>query len=307
MRMGIQTAWFNPAGGAARIGPALLEFALRAEAKDFYSLWTMDHFFGIPLFGEAEANVPEAYTVLGFLAAHTTRVKLGALVNGVNYRYPGILIKQVSTLDVLSGGRAYFGIGAGWFEREYRGLGAPFPSLATRFAQLEETLLIAKQMWSANNGPFAGEHYQLAETIDLPAPLTRPHPPIMIGGGGEKKTLRLVAQYADATNLGIRDMGNVAHKLDVLREHCAAVGRPFSAIELTTHGGGVMTPEMMRAFPQQARDAISPAEMVDRLSALAELGVTHHIFAGAVEIPEMIDLIAEEIAPRIPPSKVITA
>jgi F420-dependent oxidoreductase-like protein len=174
----------------------------------------------------------EGYTTLGYIAALTRNLRLRLLVTGVTYRHPGLLAKIVTTLDVLSGGRAELGIGAAWYEREHRGLGVAFPPVKERFERLEEALQICLQMWSANNGAFAGQHYQLAETLCSPAPVSSPRPRIMIGGGGERKTLRLVAQYADACNVfGTPEV--VAHKIEVLREHCDAVGRDIGEIEVT--------------------------------------------------------------------------
>jgi F420-dependent oxidoreductase-like protein len=184
--------------------------------------------------GGAEAPMLEAYTTLAYLAAHTSTVRLGALVTGVTYRHPGLLAKIATTLDVLSGGRATLGIGAAWYDREHEGLGVPYPSTAERFERLEETLRICLQMWDPDdNGPFEGTHYRLAETLCVPAPVSSPRPEIMIGGGGERKTLRLVAQYADACNLFASTPEEVGHKLDVLRGHCDSVGRPYDDITRT--------------------------------------------------------------------------
>jgi F420-dependent oxidoreductase-like protein len=194
----------------------------------------MDHFLQVPPWGGPGKPMLEAYATLGYLAATTSRIRLGALVGGVIYRHPGILVKTVSTLDVLCAGRAYFGIGAAWYEREARGLGVPYPSRANRFAQLEETLRIAHRMWSGDVSPFDGEHYQLAEPLNNPQPLATPHPPIMIGGNGERVTLRLVAQYADACNLLVPDPGEARHKFEVLKRHCDAAGRDYDAIERTS-------------------------------------------------------------------------
>jgi F420-dependent oxidoreductase-like protein len=193
----------------------------------------MDHYFQMDNVAAAEHPMLEGYTTLGYLAATTERMTLGLLVTGVMYRYPGLLAKIVTTLDVLSGGRARLGIGASWYEREQLGLGVPVVPVGERFERLEETLQICRQMWSDNNGPFEGHHYQLAETLCVPAPLSRPHPPIMIGGGGEKKTLLLVARYADACNLFGTGPDDVAHKLDVLRDHCATEGRDYDSIVKT--------------------------------------------------------------------------
>jgi F420-dependent oxidoreductase-like protein len=191
----------------------------------------MDHFYQIGVIGPPEEPMLESYSALSYAAAVTSRIKLGTMVTGVAYRYPGILVKQVTTLDVLSGGRAYLGIGAGWFEREHLDLGAPYPPVAKRFERLEETLQVALQMWSGEIKPFTGMHFQLPEPICRPLPLSKPHPPILIGGGGERKTLRLVAKYADACNLF--PSPELPRKLEVLKAHCEAEGRPYEAIEKT--------------------------------------------------------------------------
>jgi len=193
----------------------------------------MDHWFQMDQMFPVDHDMLEAYTTLGFLAAHTERVKLHVLVTGVTYRHPGLLAKIVATLDVLSGGRAGLGIGAAWYEREHLGLGVPFPSVGERLERLEEALQICLQMWSDENGPYEGRHFQLAETLCVPRPLSRPRPPILIGGGGEKKLLRLVARYADTSNLIATDRDQVAHKLDVLRRHCDDLGRDPDEIEKT--------------------------------------------------------------------------
>ena len=196
----------------------------------------MDHWFQMEHFQTAFDPMLEGYSVLNFVAAKSERLQLGLLVTGVTYRYPGLLAKIVTTLDVLSGGRAMLGIGAAWYEREHRALGVPYPPVAERFERLEETIQICEQMWSDNDGPYEGKHYQLAETICSPRPLQSPRPPILIGGGGEKKTLRLVAKYADACNLFGSSTADVSHKLDVLRAHCDAEGRDYDAIEKTIIG-----------------------------------------------------------------------
>jgi len=218
----------------------------------------------------------------------TKRIRLGTLVTGVIYRPPGLLVKEVTTLDVLSGGRMYFGIGAAWYEREALGLGFGFPPLKERFERLEETLQIAHQMWSPNNGAYIGKHYQLAETICTPQPVQQPHPPILIGGGGEKKTLKFIAQYGDACNFFDRmDAETMTHKLDVLRAHCDAIGRPFGEIELTVLG---------TVMPSQD----TAGEIVARVQALRALGFTHVIF----NMPHAYDLtplqtIAEQVIPVV--------
>src|SRR5512147_2043488 len=240
MRIGLQIPNFTWPGGPQALAGTLATIARTADQGGFSSLWVMDHFFQIggrnPAMGlgPAEDLMLEGYSTLSYLAGVTQNVKLGTLVTGVIYRYPGILVKTVTTLDVLSGGRAYLGIGAAWFEREATGLGVPYPSTSERFERLEEALQIAHQMWSDNNGPYAGKHYHLAETLCNPQPLSQPHPPILIGGTGEKKTLRLMAQYADACNL-FAAMGaeTLQRKLDVLKQHCETLGRDYAKIEKT--------------------------------------------------------------------------
>jgi F420-dependent oxidoreductase-like protein len=231
MQIGLQIPLFTTPGGPATLGSDLATVARTADEVGFEYLAVMDHFFQIGVIGPPELEMLEAYTTLGFLAAHTSRVQLLTVMTGVIYRYPGILAKTVTTLDVLSGGRAWLGIGAAWNEEESRGLGVPFPPVAERFERLEEALRICRQMWRGDESPYHGKHYQLDRPLNSPLPL-RP-PPIMVGGGGERKTLRLVAQYADACNLFATP--DVEHKLEVLREHCARVGRPYEEILKTVY------------------------------------------------------------------------
>jgi F420-dependent oxidoreductase-like protein len=228
----------------------------------------MDHFFQIEYVGATEEPMLEGYSALSYLAGVTERAKLGTLVTGVIYRHPGILLKTVTTLDVLSGGRAYLGIGAGWFERESKGLGVPFPPVSERFERLEETLQIAKQMWSGEVAPYEGKHYHLAETLNSPQALTKPHPPIMIGGMGEKKTLRLVAKYADACNLFAYAGPEVLRqKLDILQGHCEDVGRDYEEIERTALGTVSLGPDGMTA-----------EEVIEICQELNDAGIQHLIF-----------------------------
>ena len=229
MELGVHVVNFDFPGGGAAIAPMLARVGEAAEQAKVTNLSAMDHYLQIGGIGVGGADAPmlEGYTTLGYLAAHTETVELQLLVTGVTYRHPGLLAKIVSTLDVLSGGRAALGIGAAWYEREHAAYGVPFPPLKERFERLEETLQIVHQMWGPDDGPFEGSHYQLAETINSPQPLRRPHPPIMVGGGGEKKTLRLVARYGDACNLFAgpqTSADQVAAKLDVLATHCRARG-----------------------------------------------------------------------------------
>jgi F420-dependent oxidoreductase-like protein len=234
VQLGIHVPNFNVVGGTPAIAPELVRVAEAAEAAGATWLSVMDHYFQMDQMAPAEHPMLEGYTTLGFWAAHTSSIRLGLLVTGVTYRHPGLLAKTVSTLDVLSGGRAVLGIGAAWYEREHRGLGVPFPPVAERFERLEEALQVCLQMWDPeNNGPYEGRHYQLAETLCSPQPLSQPHPPITIGGSGERKTLRLVARYADACNLFGASTDEVAHKLDVLRRHCEELGREYDEIVKT--------------------------------------------------------------------------
>ncbi len=246
----------------------LAEIGRTADESGFASLWVMDHFFQIRGVGEPGEPMLESYSALSFLAGVTQRAKLGTLVTGVIYRHPGILVKTVTALDVLSGGRAYLGIGTGWNEREALGLGVPFPSTRERFERLEETLRISKQMWSGEVAPYEGKHYRLEEPLNSPQALSRPHPPIMIGGMGERRTLRFVAQYADACNLfahGGADL--IRHKLGVLRGHCEDVGRDYEEIERTALGtvnlGG---------------DGMTEDEVIGLCRELSEAGIQHLIF-----------------------------
>jgi F420-dependent oxidoreductase-like protein len=234
MHLGIHIVSFDYPDAPASVGPELARVGEATEAAGATSLSVMDHYFQMDQMAPAEQPMLEGYTTLGYLAAHTTSARLGLLVTGVTYRFPGVLAKIVSTLDVLSGGRAELGIGAAWYEREHRGLGVPFPPLAERFERLEEAIQICLQMWDPNdNGPFEGRHYALAETLCSPQPVSQPHPLITIGGSGEKKTLRLVARYGDACNLFTASPTEVVHKLDVLRRHCDDVGRDYGTIRKT--------------------------------------------------------------------------
>jgi F420-dependent oxidoreductase-like protein len=232
MNLDLHVPRFTWPGGPAAMSTTLTTLAQTAETLGVRSLSVMDHWFQMEMMWPAEEPMLEGYTTLGFVAASTQKLRLRLLVGGVTYRHPGLLAKTITTLDVLSGGRAELGLGAAWYEREHRGLGVPFPPVAERFERLEETLQICNQMWSDNNGPYDGRHYQLAETLCSPQPVSSPRPRILIGGSGEKKTLRLVARYADACNI-FGDASTISHKLDVLRRHCDNEGRDFDEIEVT--------------------------------------------------------------------------
>ena len=268
----------------------IVEMATAGEDGGFASLWVMDHLYQLPALGGEDAPMLEAYTLLGAIAARTRQAQLGTLVTGVTYRHPGVLAKQVTTLDVVSGGRAWLGIGAAWFDREHSGLGVSFPPLRERFERLEDVLQIAHQMWSENNGPFEGKHYQLAETINVPQVLSNPHPRILIGGTGEKKTLRLVAKYADACNIPAQGgLEFVQHKLSVLREHCDREGRAYNDIEKT-----VLL--IMNVGPEGEHSA----GLVEQASQFADIGVDTII--GAVigcENLKPLEAIGRDVIPQI--------
>lgn len=236
MDVGIHYANFSHPGWDQQLAARLTETARVADQGGVSLLTVMDHWFQMENLGGPAEPMLEGYTTLGYLAAVTERVRLSLLVTGTTYRHPGLLAKTVTTLDVLSGGRALLGIGAAWYDREHHGLGVPFPPLAERFERLEETLQVCLQMWSDDEGAYDGIHYRLTETVNVPPPVQRPHPPVLIGGSGERKTLRLVAQYADACNLFAESPEVVARKLDVLRGHCDAVGRDYDSIEKTMIG-----------------------------------------------------------------------
>lgn len=290
MKIGLQIPKFTWPGGPTEIAPKLAEIGKTADDAGFASIWVMDHFFQLPMLGDANEPMLEGYSALTYLAAVTKRAMLGTLVTGVIYRQPAFLVKQVTNLDVLSGGRAYFGVGAAWFEREAAGLGFPFPSTKTRFEWLEETLQIAKQMWAGETTPYKGQHFHLAETICNPLPLQKPHPPIMIGGTGEQKTLRFVAQYGNACNLFAR-IGNdvLKHKVDILRQHCETVERPFSDIELTA---------LNTVFI--ADGAMTTQNVIDSCRELADLGF-HHVIFNMPNVHEIrpLEIFGNEIIPTV--------
>jgi len=294
MRLGLQVPNFTWPNGQSQLGETFGEIAERADKAGLYSMWVMDHFFQIGNVGPPENEMLEGWMALAFAAGKTSRIKLGTLVTGVTYRYPGILVKTATTLDVLSQGRAYFGVGAAWNEEEHQGLGVPFPPVAERFERLEETLQIALQMWAGDDKPYQGKHYRLARPLNSPQSVQRPHPPILIGGSGERKTLRLVAQYGDACNLFAR-LGKqvLQHKLDILREHCQAVGRPYEQIEKTTLDSIKLT--------RDGRDgSITPAAAVEFFAELASMGIDQAIFSlRNVSDPGVFDLLATEVIPQV--------
>lgn len=310
MKLGLQIPEFNWPDSPQSIGAKLVEIAKTAENVGISSLWFMDHFFQVAEQGDdsqvAAEPMLEGYSAASYIAAVTQKIKIGLLVTGNIYRHPGLLIKTVTTLDVLSGGRAYFGIGAGWYEREAKGLGVAFPSVRERMERLEETLKIAKHMWSGDRSPFDGKYYQLAEPINSPQPLSKPHPPIMVGGQGEKKTLKLVAKYADAYNVYFGSFWNqsgsaerteryksnserVKRKLNVLKMHCSKVGRSYDEIERSTLGHVWLAPGGMNAD-----------DIVQTCRDLAKMGFTH-VIVNMINLHEIepLNIIGREVIPEI--------
>ncbi|HLX50455.1 MAG TPA: LLM class F420-dependent oxidoreductase [Streptosporangiaceae bacterium] len=287
MKIGLQVPDFTWPGGPAQLGADLAAVARTADEAGFEFIAVMDHFFQIGVVGPPEHEMLEAYTTLGYLAACTSRAKLVTLVTGTVYRHPGILAKIVTTLDVLSGGRAWLGIGAAWNEDESRGLGIPFPPVAERFERLEETLQICLQMWRGDESPYRGRHYQLDRPLNSPQALTKPHPPIMIGGGGEKKTLRFVARYAQACNLFPGP--ELGHKLDVLREHCEREGRDYDEIEKTCY------------FVYDVGEKGEKAnQVVDQLGQLAGMGFQAAIgMVVNVQALTPLEIIGSEVIPAV--------
>lgn len=282
MELGLHVANFTWDGGQAQLAPTLAKLAASAEQAGFARITVMDHVWQIGPVGPVEDPMLEAYTALGYLAAQTSRVQLHTLVTGVTYRDPGMLAKQISTLDVLTGGRAWLGIGAAWNEEESRGIGLFFPPLRERFERLEETLQICLQMWSGEDAPYEGRHYRLERTLNQPQPPRRPR--IMVAGSGERKTLRLVARYADACNLMPGD--DLRRKLDILREHCERERTDYDAIEKTT----------LAPFPPGA----DPAELVERLRGLHEQGFTAaYLMVGGPQPLEAVQKIGEQVIPEV--------
>jgi F420-dependent oxidoreductase-like protein len=277
MKIGLHIVTWDWPDGARAIGPTLAGIGEAAEEAGISDLSIMDHWFQMDALAPATEPMMEGYTTLGFLAAQTETIRLGLLVTGVTYRYPALLAKIVATLDVLSGGRGQLGIGAAWYEREHAGLGVPFPPTGERFEILEETLQVCFRMWSDDDGPFATKHFTLAETICNPHPISSPRPPVLIGGGGERKTLRLVARYADACNLFSSGPDEIAHKLDVLRGHCDAEGRDYDSITKTMLSrsdpsdiGGVV--EEMRGYAKLGIDTVIFVPSGDPVAFTRRLG-----------------------------------
>jgi F420-dependent oxidoreductase-like protein len=287
MRIGLSIGDFTSPNGSACLGQDLVRVAQTADQLGFHAVTVMDHYFQIGLIGPPELPMLEGYTTLAFLAGQTRHLQLGTLVTGVHYRHPGLLAKIVTTLDVLSGGRAFLGIGAGWNVAESQGLGVPFPPTAERFERLEETLRICVQMWRGDEQPFGGQHYQLARPLNSPQSLSRPHPPILIGGSGERKTLRLVARYADACNL--LPTPEIPHKLNVLQRYCEEEQRDYDSIEKTS----------MATF-DAGGGAASVQQAIDFLRWLSSMGI-QTVYFGVADAYRLwpLEVIAERIIPAV--------
>jgi F420-dependent oxidoreductase-like protein len=286
MKLAVHCANLSWPGGPTALGATLAQVARTADEGGLSTLTMMDHWFQMETLGGPAEPMLEGYTSLGFVAGQTENLHLGLLVTGVTYRHPGLLAKIVTTLDVLSGGRAFLGIGAAWYEREHAALGVPFPPVSERFERLEETLQICRQMWSEDNGPFDGKHYQLAETFCTPQPIQQGGPPILIGGSGERKTLRLVAKYADACNLFGFDPDEMKHKIDVLDGHCADVGRDPGEVRRTALAGS------------------NPFEDIDgflrRMEAYAGLGIDEvWVMPPADDPVDFVGRLCEQVLPRL--------
>ena len=289
MKLGLQVNSFTWPGGAAAIGPTLARVTRAADDAGFDSIWVMDHFFQIRGLGPPEAPMLEGMTALGFMAANSDHARLGLMVGGIHYRSPGLWIKATTTLDVLSGGRAWFGIGAAWNEEESRALGFPMPPLGERFEWLEDTIQMAHAMWSGGTGTgerLEGRRVEATRLLNSPQAISRPRVPIMVGGGGERKTLRLAAQYADACNV-FGGPERIAHKYAVLREHCERLGRPYEEIERST-------------LQSVDLDRESPAQVVERFGALGAAGAQHVIFSvRGVSDVSRLELLGAEVLPQL--------
>jgi F420-dependent oxidoreductase-like protein len=269
MKIGLQIPSFKYPGGPAAIRPKLKEIVTTAEESGFYSLWVMDHYYQIKgLFGEAYTDpMMESYTTLGYFAGLTEKAYLGAMVTGVIYRHPSVLMKMVNTLDILSGGRAYFGIGAAWYEDEAKGFGIPYPSTSKRFELLEDNLKLAKSLWASDETAFEGQHVSAPAITNNPRPLSKPHPRILIGGTGPQKTLRMVAQYADACNFGDWvGMEKMQNSIDTLKDHCESLGRDYDSIEKTSLG----------TVHLSGNDTVDG--VIHRIKGLSKMGFSHAIF-----------------------------
>jgi F420-dependent oxidoreductase-like protein len=284
MKTGLHIVTWDFPGGPTAIGATLAAIGETAEQAGLTDISVMDHWYQMEALAPATEPMMEGYTTLGFLAAHTETIRLGLLVTGVTYRYPGLLAKTVATLDLLSGGRAQLGIGAAWYQREHEGLGVPFPPIAERFEILEEALQVCFQMWSDDDGPFTSKHFQLNETICNPRPISAPRPPVLIGGSGERKTLRLVAKYAEACNLFSTGPDEIEHKLGVLRGHCDTEGRDYDTITKTM---------LSRSNPSDV-DAV-----VEEMGVYAKLGIDKVIFVPTGDPVAFTQRLGGDLAARL--------
>src|SRR5690348_143252 len=292
MRIGLHINSFTWPGDPQALRERLAEVVRTADDAGFSFITVMDHFFQIGVVGSVEMEMLEGYSALSYLAGATKRVRLGTMVTGVTYRHPGVLIKTVTTLDVLSGGRAFLGLGAAWFEREHVGLGIPYPSLKERFERLEETLQIAHHMFAGKHDPYEGRYYQLAEPLLSPAPLSQPRIPILVGGSGERKTLRLVATYADACNL-FGEPAVQRQKLGILKQHCNEVGRPYEEILRTANNRIFVT-------TKGEHGSLTPTQALEQVRALGEAGVQLVNFSMPnVSTVEPLDIFGREIIPAV--------
>jgi F420-dependent oxidoreductase-like protein len=296
MKIGLQISSFSWPGGDAQLGETLAGIVRTADDAGFDSIWVMDHFLQIGSVGKPDEPMLEGMTALGFMAAHSRRARLGLMVGGIHYRQAGLWLKAATTLDVLSGGRAWFGIGAAWNEQESRALGFPMPPLGERFEMLQETLRLVLSAWEGERGSresFEGDHYRATDLLNSPQSLSRPHPPILIGGGGERRTLKLVARYADACNVFGTDPEQLRHKYDVLRGHCDTVGRDYASIEKT-----LLT--QVSITPDGARRSLTPERLVERLGRTTEVGAQHAIFSVRdVHDLSKLELIGREVIPQL--------
>jgi F420-dependent oxidoreductase-like protein len=295
MKLGLQIDSFTWPGGPAAIGPTLARVVREADDAAFDSIWVMDHFFQIRGVGRPEEPMLEGWTTLGFMAAHSQRARLGLMVGGVHYRNPGLWIKAATTLDVLSGGRAWLGIGAAWNQEESLALGFPFPPLGERFEMLEDTLRMAHEMWSGERGTeasYEGRQFRATRLLNSPQSLSRPRVPIMVGGGGEKKTLRLVARYADACNV-FGSPEAIARKYRILDQHCADIGRDPTEIERSTL-------QSVDVAPDGRRHAQTAAQLVERFGDLADAGAEHIILnVRDVHEPDRMAILAQDVIPAL--------
>ncbi len=296
MKLGLQISSFTWSGGDAAIADTLADIVRTADEVGFDSIWVMDHFLQIGSVGKPEEPMLEGMTALGYMAALTRQARLGLMVGGIHYRPAGLWVKAVTTLDVLSGGRAYFGIGAAWNEQESRAWGFPMPPLGTRFEMLEETLQLARGAWTGAQGTreaHEGVHYQASDPLNAPQALSRPHPPILIGGGGERRTLKLVARYADACNVFGTDVAQLRHKYEILARHCETVGRDYAEIEKSFLASVSITPD-------GARRSLTPDAMVERLGRTAEAGAQHAIVGiRGVEDVSKLELVGRKVIPQL--------